>query len=681
MAPAGVATAAAGPAMYSKRGWSYSSSRSPVGVRARAAVRVRTRPAVVEPAPVGEPALISRPTPRRQPRQPRVRRPRIVLPRVVLPTVHRPRWLHRPRLPHLPAISPLPLAVILVGAVAWYHFAFAGFTVRGAVVDETTGLALSGARLWSGRASVTSAADGSFLLAGVKPPEVIGVDAPGYRPVSLRVVSPFDTLAPRLRPVAVDIATVDADSGQPVSVALDGMTDGRSMGPGWLEVSAVRTGQRFRLAADGYQPAETTFTGQEVLRVALQPKLEGHVTDAATGQPIAGARLRLGDLSLRSDAAGGFQLAHRPNGGQLVVLAPGYKAAHVDLSQQASLDVAMQPNPVHGMYMTYFAIGSDDYRQEMYHLLDTTEINAVVIDVKGDYGLLSYPSNVPLAHAIGADSQPTIDDLDGLLKTLHQHGAYVIGRIVVFKDNMLARNGSKAGLDVGVKDRRTGELWVDGEQLAWVDPFQPTAWDYNTALAQEAIQRGFDEVQFDYIRFPTDPSPDASIADIVYSQPMSEEGRVGALHSFLGRAHAAVNAAGGYLGMDTFGYTTWWTDDGGIGQDLAILADNIDYYCPMVYPSTFNAGVPGQIPYPDVVSRPYDVVFRSLQNVRQKLAGKSVVVRPWLQYFDDYPWAQKVRYDAPQIEAQKKAVSDAQSLGWMLWNAGSLYTRGGLVPK
>jgi len=101
----------------------------------------------------------------------------------------------------------------------------------------------------------------------------------------------------------------------------------------------------------------------------------------------------------------------------------------------------------------------------------------------------------------------------------------------------------------------------------------------------------------------------------------------------------------------------------------------------MVYPSTFNAGIPGAIPYPDVVSRPYDTVYQSLKHVQEKLAGKRVLVRPWLQYFDDYPWATKTRYDAPQIEAQKKAVADSSSFGWMLWNAGSLFKRGGIAPK
>jgi len=444
----------------------------------------------------------------------------------------------------------------------------------------------------------------------------------------------------------------------------------------------VRAGQRFSVHADGYLPAEAAYADQAVLRVMLLPKLDGRVTDATTGKGVAGARISFGDTVLSTAADGAYVVPRRPRQGPLQVLAPGYRRAQFDLSQRPGLDVQLQPNPVHATYMTYFAIGGADYRQDMYRLLDTTEVNAVVVDVKGDYGLLSYRSRVPLAEQIGANSAPTIDDVEGLLQSLHQHGAYVIARIVVFKDNILARNGPRAGLDLGVKDRRTGEAWVDGEGLAWVDPFQPAAWDYNTSLAREAIERGFDEVQFDYVRFATDPSPDGSVDDIQYSRPLTESNRVAALKNFLSQAHTAVNIAGGFLSMDTFGYTTWWDNDGGIGQDLEALSDDIDYYCPMVYPSTFTAGVPGQpIPYPDAVSRPYDVVYQSLKHVQQKLAGKRAVVRPWLQYFDDYPWATRQRYDAPQIEAQKQAAKDSHALGWMLWNAGSLFKRGGLAPK
>lgn len=588
----------------------------------------------------------------------------------------RRRW-HWPRPPRL---SPLPLAALIVAAAAWYHFGFAGFGVRGSVVDAASGQPIAGARVWTARSSAVVDASGSFVLDEVRPPDAIGVDAPGYHPQQLRVIDPFQALTPRLDPVGVELDAVDADTGLPVSAQLEAAA-ATPLSEGRLRVAPVRDGQKFNLSAVGYVPVESYYAGQEVLRVPMQPRLDGRVLDAATGKGVIGARVNVGESALTTDSDGAFHLSRRPHDGTLQVLAPGYRRAQLDLSQAPSLDVMVQPNPVRATYMTYFAVGGNDYRQDLYNLLDTTEVNAVVIDIKGDYGLLSYHSNVPLAEQIGANGSPTIDDLDGLLQTLHQHGAYVIGRIVVFKDNVLARNGPKAGLDVGVKSRRTGGIWVDGENLAWVDPFESAAWDYNTALAHEAIQRGFDEVQFDYIRFATDPSPDSSVEDIQYSQPLTESNRVSALHSFLEQAHAVVNAAGGFLSMDTFGYTTWWSNDGGIGQDLETLADDIDYYSPMVYPSTFSAGVPGSIPYPDVVTRPYDTVFLSLQHVEQKLAGKRVVVRPWLQYFDDYPWATQTRYDAPQVEDQKRAARDANTLGWMLWNAGSLFKRGGLDPK
>jgi hypothetical protein len=587
----------------------------------------------------------------------------------------------RLRLPRPPAVGPLPFAVLLVAGVAWYHFAFSGFDVRGSIVDSSTGQPIGGVRVWSSRANTASSTDGLFAIGSVKPPEMLAFDAPGYRGQTIRVSMPFEPVAPKLEPIGVEIDVVDADTGQPVAATLDATTPNSSTALGKLKVAPVRANQKFNLTAAGYIPTESYYSGQDVLRVPMLPRLDGRVTNAATGKAVPNARVSIGSLTLDTNSDGGYALQRLPRDGVLQVLAPGFRRAQIDMSQRLGLDVQLQPNPVRATYMTYFAIAGEDYRQEMYRLLDTTEVNAVVIDVKGDYGLLSYHSAVPLADQIGANSAPTIDDLDSLLQNLHQHGAYAIARIVVFKDNMLARNGARAGLDVGVHDRRSGGVWADAEDLAWVDPFQQAAWDYNTALAREAIQRGFVEVQVDYIRFATDPSPDGSVDDIQYSRPLTEQNRVSALKSFLGQAHAAVNEAGGFLSMDTFGYTTWWDNDGGIGQDLEILADDIDYYSPMVYPSTFSAGLPGAIPYPDVVSRPYDTVYQSLKHVQEKLAGKRVVVRPWLQYFDDYPWATRFRYDAPQIEAQKKAVVDSNSFGWMLWNAGSLFRRGGLAPK
>ena len=197
----------------------------------------------------------------------------------------RRRW---PRLPRLPSIGPLPFAILLVAGLSWYHFVFGGFSVHGVVLDSVSGQPIAGTRVWSTRASATSAADGSFEVGGVKPPEVIGFDAPGYHGQTLRVTSPFDPLKPRLEPIGVEIDAVDADSGQPVHALLKGPGGASVTADGKLRIAPVRAGQRFSLQADGYLPAETAYDGQDVLRVALLPKLDGRVTDATTGKAVAG---------------------------------------------------------------------------------------------------------------------------------------------------------------------------------------------------------------------------------------------------------------------------------------------------------------------------------------------------------------------------------------------------------
>src|SRR5919204_3005053 len=142
----------------------------------------------------------------------------------------------RPRLPRFPSLGPLPLAVVLVAAIAWYHFGFSGFVVRGAVVDSVSGQPIAGARVWSARSSSVTGPEGEFSLDRIKPPEAISFDQPGYRGQTLRVTSPFDELTPRLEPISVEIDAVDGDSGQAVSAILDGPTPPEVLGKGRLRL-------------------------------------------------------------------------------------------------------------------------------------------------------------------------------------------------------------------------------------------------------------------------------------------------------------------------------------------------------------------------------------------------------------------------------------------------------------
>jgi hypothetical protein len=486
-----------------------------------------------------------------------------------------------------------------------------------------------------------------------------------------------------LQPKTAELHIVDAETGGLIAGATArAAVATRSLGDGRFQLAPAPLGEALTVEAAGYVTRDLAYDGSDLLRVELAPRYTGRVLDARSGRPVPQARVAIGNTTAASDPAGGFSFTGPLTTRRLVILAPGYKRAAVDITPAHHVAVSLEPNEVRAMYLTHDAVRLPEFRNRMFDLLATTELNAVVIDVKGDRGYLTYRSAVPLAQQIGANDRTTADDIDHLLQDLHGRGVYTIARIVVFKDDLLARNGPQAGVDVAIKDRRSGRPWVDGEGLAWVDAFQPAAWEYNTGLAREAVQHGFDEVQLDYIRFPTDPPPGGTVADTQYAQPFTEANRVAALRSFLAQAHIAVQAAGGFLGVDTFGLTTWWDhSDGGIGQDVAQWADVVDYFCPMVYPSTFGSGLPGGMRYPEVVKQPYEVVYQSLKRaLGNQLANTNTIVRPWLQYFDDYgDQLAGFRYDADQIEAQKKAAVDAGAVGWMLWDPTNLYQRGGIA--
>jgi hypothetical protein len=340
--------------------------------------------------------------------------------------------------------------------------------------------------------------------------------------------------------------------------------------------------------------------------------------------------------------------------------------------------VRLTPRELRGVYLSFYGVAEPTLLTHVEEMLAAGEINAVVLDVKGDRGYVAYPSDVPLVGAIGANDVTTIQHPEQLIADLKEQGAYTIARIVVFKDDLLAHNGPRAGLDVAVRDATTGAQWEDQEHLGWVDPFREEAWEYNVSLAEEAIRKGFDEVQFDYVRFPTDPSPDTELDHATFSRTPTSESRPQAIAAFLSRARDRIHAAGGALGADIFGFVSWRDDDLGIGQQLETLGAIVDYLSPMVYPSTFN-GLPMEPSYADSPAYPYETVFYSLQRARERLAGTGVALRPWLQYFDDYPWASGAPYGPRQLQAQRRAVAELGLSGWMWWDPTNRYRYGPAV--
>ena len=321
---------------------------------------------------------------------------------------------------------------------------------------------------------------------------------------------------------------------------------------------------------------------------------------------------------------------------------------------------------IRGLYVSYFAIGHPETRQRILELLETTEFNAVIIDAKGDDGLLSYPTQIPLAHKIGA-THPTAKDLATMLAQLRSNGIYTIARVVTFKDTPLAKSYPEYAVKTG-----SGNIWFDRDQQGWADPFLKPVWDYNIQIAIEAAQMGFDEVQFDYVRFPL-PGQTGSPQ---FSQEVSRETRLAAVTGFLSTAQGQLKPLGIKLGAGIFGYACWRKDDTLIGQDIDRMGPYLDVLSPMLYPSTFGSGIPG---YKNPVANPYEVVYESTRRAVARTARYNCTIRPWLQDFPDYRFDQRV-YQREEIQAQIRASFEAGSSGFMVWNPHTKYTDGAYAP-
>jgi hypothetical protein len=311
----------------------------------------------------------------------------------------------------------------------------------------------------------------------------------------------------------------------------------------------------------------------------------------------------------------------------------------------------------HAVYLSFWGVGTASVREPILKLAQQGLINAVVIDVKGDLGYISFPTGVPLATQIGAQKTTTIPDVHGLMDRLHQQGIYAIARIVTFKDNMLCT--ARPVLAV----RREGKAFKDREGLSWCDPFMAEVRHYNTDLAVAAAKAGFDEIEFDYVRFP-----DAK--GVEFSEASTDESRPRMINSFLTEARQKLLPYNVFLSADVFGYTFWNKGDTGIGQRINDVSDILDYVSPMLYPSGFNFGIPN---YRNPVMHPYEIVRLTLDRGGERTKVDPIRFRPWLQAFADYAFDRR-QFGGKEIQAQIKAAQDFGSDGWLLWNPRNVYS-------
>ena len=329
-----------------------------------------------------------------------------------------------------------------------------------------------------------------------------------------------------------------------------------------------------------------------------------------------------------------------------------------------------EPVKVKGIYVSGPVAGAARM-DELIELVDQTELNAIVIDIKNDEGKVTYDMQSDQVKEIEA-SVGYIPDIEALVTKCREKNIYLIARIVAFRDPYLAEK--KPEWAVHTKD---GGIFRDKSGLAWVNPYEREVWDYLIEIASQAAAVGFDEVQFDYIRFSTDIKADA----VDYGPESENVGKIEIITEFTEYIYESLAPLGVYVAADVFGTVIEnEIDQQIVGQDYVKMAEHLDYICPMIYPSHYRNGSYGiNIPDADPYRTIYGACSASVKELDALPEGSRAGVRAWLQGFTASWVPGHISYGPQQIRAQIKGAYDAGYDEWILWNAAVKYQRDSLL--
>jgi len=349
----------------------------------------------------------------------------------------------------------------------------------------------------------------------------------------------------------------------------------------------------------------------------------------------------------------------------------GVIATHVDKHKAVRAAARAQPKPqpqglqprplpdeVRGVHVT-MALAGLPGKLEQYIALKQDGLNAIELDVKDENGNIGFPASVPLARRIG--SAKGYYNAEQAVAKIHAAGLYLIGRIVTFEDPLLS-----AGDPALAIRRADGSRWLNNGRLGWTNPYDKRVWKYNVDIAAQAARLGFDEIQFDYVRFPSDGDLSQIRYPGIRTQPMGWT-----IPRFLKYARSRLKPLGVRLSVDVFGLSA--TRDLGIAQFPRRIAPFVDTIYPMVYPSHY---VSGEYNIIDPDSRPGTTVAYSLRDFRAKLTGRKTMLVPWLQDF-----SLRRTYTLADVQDQIQAARLEHVKGFMLWNASGVYTVKALSTK
>ena len=343
------------------------------------------------------------------------------------------------------------------------------------------------------------------------------------------------------------------------------------------------------------------------------------------------------------------------------------------------------PEIVKAVYVTSWSASKEDYIEYIIDLAKNTEINGVIIDVKDWSGYVAYDTKVPEVEKYKAKSV-RIKDVGSLVQKLHAEEIYLIARLTVFQDPILAKARPDLAIHSNFKlsasafssassSLSSSSLWFDNKGLAWIDPAAKESWDYNIAIAKEVAELGFDEINLDYIRFPSD----GNLRDMNFPLWDGKIKKHLVIKEFFKYLHQELPDV--KLSADLFGLSTISSDDLGVGQIIEDAFEYFDYVCPMVYPSHYAKGFLG---YQNPADYPYEVVKNSMENAFKRLSAsqdlqkRNAQLRPWLQDFN-----LGAIYNAEMVRSEIKAVYDAAEenfKGFMIWNPSNIYTREAFLP-
>ncbi|MBD5500928.1 MAG: putative glycoside hydrolase [Lachnospiraceae bacterium] len=358
---------------------------------------------------------------------------------------------------------------------------------------------------------------------------------------------------------------------------------------------------------------------------------------------------------------------------------------------EENLEEVLERPKVKGIFVTGPMAGTD-HMEDLIDMVDRTELNTIVMDIKNDEGRVVYKMKIPAVEEVGAGIR-YVQDMEALIDKCKEKDIYLIARIVAFKDPFLAE--AKPEWCIHNPD---GSIFRDKNNLAWLNPYNHEVWEYLLEIAQEALRIGFDEVQFDYIRFSTD----SEMENVDFTQ--EEKDREEIITEFVRYASDRIHEMGGAVSADVYGMVIdSEVDQKIVGQNYVEMSKYLDYISPMIYPSHYGP-YNYNIPVPD--AEPYQLVLTALQSSKQVLAGVlnttvsgnemqeytteelaalepmediRAQVRPWLQDFTATWVKGHITYEADEIRDQIQAVYDAGYEEWILWNASNQYTEDGLL--